>query len=73
MESIETSDKKTNAKGAWPHLTFSPFYGILILVCGIEGRLQTDGAEWLRRLYLSLPEAKMRKHDEKSNNKEVND
>ena len=21
MESIETSDKKTNAKGAWPHLT----------------------------------------------------
>ena len=22
MESIETSDKKTNAKGAWPHLTW---------------------------------------------------
>ena len=21
MESIETSDKKANAKGAWPHLT----------------------------------------------------
>ena len=21
MESIETSDKKSNAKGAWPHLT----------------------------------------------------
>ena len=23
MESIETSDKTTNAKGAWPHLTDS--------------------------------------------------
>ena len=22
MESIETSSKKTNAKGAWPHLTY---------------------------------------------------
>ena len=39
MESIETSDKKTNAKGAWPHLTqivyvpimnawYDPSYGI---------------------------------------------
>ena len=23
MESIETSDKKANAKGAWPHLTIN--------------------------------------------------
>ena len=25
MESIETSDKKRNAKGAWPHLTLTQY------------------------------------------------